>query len=175
MVASIVVLIVMGVLLLSWVILCFVLCMKRNKKIIEISDFDVKLKCEKCGMEYTAPAKDITKTYLSKSGSITKTKIKGPMLIDKPKYGYYAKKFFCPNCNKMEYAKVLNIDTLQEKIIKSTSKSYIKCFVMMIIGGLIILILTSIPITFLNKIKEDKIKDLKDKQYEQFLDDYNLN
>lgn len=175
MIASIVVLIVMGILLLSWVILCFVLCMKRNKKIVENSDFDVKLKCEKCGMEYTAPAKDITKTFLSKSKSVTKTKLEGPILINKPKYSYYSKKFFCPNCNKMEYAKVLNIDTLQEKIIKSTSKSYIKCFVMMIIGGLIILILTSIPMTVLNKMKEDKIKDLKDKQYEQFLDDYNLN
>lgn len=175
MVASIVVLIVMGILLLSWVILCFVLCMKRNKKIVENSDFDVKLKCEKCGMEYTAPAKDITKTFLSKSRSVTKTKLEGPMFINKPKYSYYSKKFFCPNCNKMEYAQVLNIDTLQEKIIKITSKSYIKCFAMMIIGGIIILIVTSIPMAVLNNIQKNKIEDLKQQQYEQFLDNYNLN
>ncbi len=175
MVASIVVLIVMGILLLSWVILCFVLCMKRNKKIVENSDFDVKLKCEKCGMEYEAESKELMKTFFSKSRSTTKTQAMGPVLVNNPKYSYYSKKFFCPECNKLEYAQILNLNEVQDKILKSTLKSYIKFFAMMIIGGLIILILTSIPMTVLNKMKEDKIKDLKDKQYEQFLDNYNLN
>ena len=35
MAIGIAVLIIMGILLLSWIIICFVLCMKRNKKIIE--------------------------------------------------------------------------------------------------------------------------------------------
>ena len=175
MAIGITVLIIMGILLLSWIIICFVLCMKRNKKIIESLDTKVHVKCEKCGLEYDVQPKEITKTYLSKSKSITKTKMKDGALINKPEYGYYSKKFFCPNCNKMEYAKVQNVNELNDKILKSTSKSYIKCFIMMIIGGLIILLITSIPMIILNKTQQNKIEDLKKQQYEQFLYNYNLN
>ena len=77
-----IILIIMGILLLGWVIFCFILCLKRNKKIIENSDFKLHLKCEKCGMEYEAESKELMKTFFSKSRSTTKTQAMGPVLVN---------------------------------------------------------------------------------------------
>ena len=164
--------IIMAVLLLSWVIFCGIQFIRHSKDVIVRSDFTGHVKCEKCGTEYTVNAAEFTKTAMAKSISVTKTKFVNGTLINQPHYKYYAKKFYCPVCGKRRYARVLNINDINQAMKKPMLQSGIRWLILMMTGGLLILAATGIPMYFANKAAVRQVEELKQQQYEDFLEDY---
>ena len=93
-------------------------------------------------------------------------------MINQPHYKYYAKKFYCPVCGKSRYARVLNINDINQAMKKPMLQSGIRWLILMMTVGLLILAATGIPMYFANKAAARQVEELKQQQYEDFLEDY---
>lgn len=165
--AELIILICMAVLLLSWVILCAVWFAGTSTKIMAESDFVAHVKCEECGQEYDVQPEEFAKRKFVKSVSTTKTELKGAALVNQPKFRYYAKKFQCPFCGKKKYAQVLNLDEITEKFQSRIIRFSMKVFLVMILGGVIILLLTKIPLAVNDKIVEKRVEQMREEMYSE--------
>ena len=114
---------VMGTALLAWVIFCAIKFILQGRDLILKSGFTVHVKCEKCGTVYETSSDEFAKPGISKSRSVSRTKITGAAFVNRPQYSYYAKKFDCPCCGKRRYAQVLNINELNDMVAGSTIKT----------------------------------------------------
>lgn len=164
----------MGIVLLSWVIFCGIQFLRNSRDVAIDLNFVGHVKCEKCGTEYEVSAKELSKIAIVKSKSITKTKRQGAALIDRPQYSYYAKKFMCPHCGKREYAQVLNINELNQANTKPMVRTGLRWLAYMVIGGLVILMVFSIPLYFSYQARTERIEDLRQQQYQDLKDRYGI-
>ena len=166
--------IVMGALLLGWLIFCAVKFILSSRNIVAGAGFTGHVKCEKCGTVYDVSSRDFTESYMIKSRSVTKTKIRGAAFVNKPEYKYFAKKFYCPHCQKKRYAQVLNINEKNDFMEVTSYKSGIIWLAAMAVGGIIIMLIMSIPMHFADKAAENKAEVMKQQHYEEFKDRYDL-
>ena len=174
MFAEIIILTIMGLVLLAWVIFCGIQFIHHGRDVVAGADFIGHVKCEKCGTEYEVSAEEFTKSYMSKSRSVTRTKIQGGAFVNRPQYSYYAKKFQCPCCGKKRYAQVLNINEINQMMTRPVLRAGIRWLILMGIGGVLILAVASIPLHFADRAREQRVEELREQQYEDFKERYGL-
>ena len=174
MFAEIIILTIMGLVLLAWVIFCGIQFIHHGRDVVAGADFIGHVKCEKCGTEYELSAEEFTQSYMSKSRSVTRTKIQGGAFVNRPQYSYYAKKFQCPCCGKKRYAQVLNINELNQMMTGPVLRAGIRWLILMGIGGVLILAVASIPLHFADRAREQRVEELREQQYEDFKERYGL-
>ena len=97
----------------------------------------------------------------------SRTHISNGAFVNTQKYSHYAKKFYCPCCDKKTYGKVLDIQELQYEGQDSTIKELGKGFLRMVIGCTIILIHAQIPFQIGKKQREREVQQMKEQQYEE--------
>ena len=174
MFAEIIILTIMGLVLLAWVIFCGIQFVHHGRDVVAGADFIGHVKCEKCGTEYEVSAEEFTQSYMSKSRSVTRTKIQGGAFVNRPQYSYYAKKFQCPCCGKKRYAQVLNINEINQMMTRPVLRAGIRWLILMGIGGVLILAVASIPLHFADRAREQRVEELREQQYEDFKERYGL-
>ena len=174
MFAEIIILTIMGIVLLAWVIFCGIQFIRHGRDVVAGADFIGHVKCEKCGTEYEVSAEEFTQSYMSKSRSVTRTKIQGGAFVNRPQYSYYAKKFQCPCCGKKRYAQVLNINEINQMMTRPVLRAGIRWLILMGIGGVLILAVASIPLHFADQAREQRVEELREQQYEGFKERYGL-
>ena len=174
MFAEIIILTIMGLVLLAWVIFCGIQFIHHGRDVVAGADFIGHVKCEKCGTEYEVRAEEFTQSYMSKSRSVTRTKIQGGAFVNRPQYSYYAKKFQCPCCGKKRYAQVLNINEINQMMTRPVLRAGIRWLILMGIGGVLILAVASIPLHFADRAREQRVEELREQQYEDFKERYGL-
>lgn len=136
------------------------------------SNLKAQVKCESCGEAYEVNAAELTKYRTTKSKGTTKTELQGIALIRKPKYSYYAKKIDCPHCKRTTYVEVININELTEQLQQPLLTIGIRTLIQMAIGGLVILLIASIPIHFINLQNQKKVEEMERQYYEDIKDRY---
>lgn len=174
MFAEIIILTIIGIVLLAWVIFCGIQFIRHGRDVVAGADFVGHVKCEKCGTEYEVSAEEFTQSYMSKSRSVTRTKIQGGAFVNRPQYSYYAKKFQCPCCEKKRYAQVLNINEINQMMTRPVLRAGIRWLILMGIGGVLILAVASIPLHFADRAREQRVEELREQQYEDFKERYGL-
>ena len=174
MFAEIIILTIMGLVLLAWVIFCGIQFIHHGRDVVAGADFIGHVKCEKCGTEYEVSAEEFTQSYMSKSRSVTRTKIQGGAFVNRPQYSYYAKKIQCPCCGKKRYAQVLNINEINQMMTRPVLRAGIRWLILMGIGGVLILAVASIPLHFADRAREQRVEELREQQYEDFKERYGL-
>lgn len=162
-----IIIILMAVALLVWVIFCGIQFIHHSKDVVAGVNFIGHVECETCKTKYDVSAAEFVKSYIAKSRSVTKTEVKGSMLINRPNYSYYAKKFYCPHCKKKRYAQVLNINEINDLSLKPALKTGLQWLLIMFIGGLIILTIARIPMHFANNAAEKRVEEMRQQQYEE--------
>lgn len=167
---SILIPVVMAVLLLGWVIFCAVQFIRHSRDVIVASDFVGHVKCEACGAEYDVSAADFTKSFASRSRSVTRTRMEGAAFVNRPHYSYYAKKFHCPGCGRKRYAQVLNINEINRAMEKPMLRTGMRWLLLMCIGGILILAAAAVPMHFLNQARERQVEELREQRYEELKD-----
>lgn len=174
MFAEIIILTIIGIVLLAWVIFCGIQFIHHGRDVVAGADFIGHVKCEKCGTEYEVSAEEFTQSYMSKSRSVTRTKIQGGAFVNRPQYSYYAKKIQCPCCGKKRYAQVLNINEINQMMTRPVLRAGIRWLILMGIGGVLILAVASIPLHFADRAREQRVEELREQQYEDFKERYGL-
>ena len=76
----------MGTALLAWVIFCAIKFILQGRDLILKSGFTVHVKCEKCGTVYETSSDEFAKPGISKSRSVSRTKITGAAFVNRPQY-----------------------------------------------------------------------------------------
>ena len=170
--ARFIITLIMGVLLMAWVIFCAVRFFQSAAEMTVKSGLAVHVKCEKCGTEYDVSAEEFTKSYLSKSKSMTRTQVSGAAFVNRRTYSYYAKKFFCPCCGRKRYAQVLNINELGSQMEKPTIRNGIRWLIFMAIGGGLIMAVMSVPMHFADRAAEQRIEKLREERVEELKERY---
>lgn len=174
MFAEIIILTIIGIVLLAWVIFCGIQFIRHGRDVVAGADFVGHVKCEKCGTEYEVSAEEFTQSYMSKSRSVTRTKIQGGAFVNRPQYSYYAKKFQYPCCGKKRYAQVLNINEINQMMTRPVLRAGIRWLILMGIGGVLILAVAFIPLHFADRAREQRVEELREQQYEDFKERYGL-
>lgn len=169
--ARLIIMIIMGILLMCWVIGVAVSFFRKMKKLQLQSGMVAHVKCEKCNTEYDVNAEEYTKTYFAKKYYVRKTRIKGVVLDNSPRYLYYAKKFQCPTCARKQYAEILNLAEITRQNRPVLLKEAIKCFTIMMVGGMIIMLLTGIPMSIAQKQAENQAEQMRK---EHFYENYGI-
>ena len=119
-VLSSVVLAVMTLLLSGWVIFCAIQFFRFSRKYGGFRRFLQRMyNVEKCGMKYDVSAAEFSKSFVSKYKRVTRTRIEGGAFVNRPRYSFYAKKFYCPKCGKRRYAQILNVNELNGMMEKT--------------------------------------------------------
>lgn len=157
---------VMAVLLLCWVVIVAISYSRKHKQLIIQSGMVAHVKCEKCFTEYDVNAEEFTKSRGAKSVTVTKTQVKGVVLDNSPNYQYYAKKFLCPGCGKKDYAQVLNHAEILQQNRPIALDEGMKYLLRMVLGGVVIMLVMSIPITIARKVEEKRAEKQKEEQRE---------
>ncbi len=170
--ARLIITLVMGMLLMIWVIFCAVRFFQSAAKMTIKSGLTGHVKCEKCGTEYDVSAEEFTKSHMSKSKSMTRTQVSGAAFVNRRTYSYYAKKFFCPCCGRRQYAQVLNINELTSRMEKPAVKNGIRWLIFMVIGGVLIMAVMSIPMRFADRAAEQRIEKLREERVEELKERY---
>ncbi len=170
--ARLIITLVMGMLLMIWVIFCAVRFFQSAAKMTVKSGLTGHVKCEKCGTEYDVSAEEFTKSHMSKSKSMTRTQVSGAAFVNRRTYSYYAKKFFCPCCGRRQYAQVLNINELTSRMEKPAVKNGIRWLIFMVIGGVLIMAVMSIPMRFADRAAEQRIEKLREERVEELKERY---
>lgn len=169
---QIIVLITMGILLLVWLLICMVIHIQKTKRDAIKLDFDVLVKCDKCGTQYHKRAADFVQGKLVKQKSVTKTRVEGATLVNQPDYLYFGKKFDCPCCHKRVFGQVLNIEEIQSQTMPIAKKNTMICLVSVFIGGVLIIGLTMIPMAYVKHLRAQEVQELKDKQQQEIREMY---
>lgn len=84
----------------------------------------------------------------------------------------YAKKFDCPCCGKRRNAQVLNINEINRDMREKTLKAGLHWLLLMFIGGMLILVLAGIPISFLDRAARRQAEDMRQQRYEELKERY---
>lgn len=168
----IIIIILMAIALFVWVIFCDIQFIRHSKDVVVGVNFIGHVECEICKTKYDVSAEEFTKSYVGKSRSTTKTKAKIGMLINRPSYRYYAKKFYCPHCKKKRYAQVLNINEINNMSLKPVLKTGLQWLLIMFIGGLLILTIARIPMHFANNTVEKRVEEMRQQQYKELKERY---
>lgn len=163
---------VMGVALMVWVSFCGIRFIRHSRKLTAGEDFVGHVRCEKCGTEYTVKAGDFNKGFMGRYRRVTRTKIHGAAFVNSPYYSYYAKKFDCPCCRKRRYAQVLNIHEINQDMRGKTLKAGLHWLILMFIGGMLILVLAAIPLSFLDRASRRQAEDMRQQRYEEWKERY---
>lgn len=140
--------IIMGVCLISWVVICVIWLFSDITKTFKQSDFTYSVTCNKCGKDFDAVGEDI-KGIFYKQRSVTKTVIQQAKVIKIPHYKMYSRKIFCPYCNKYRWCQINNMAEARQNNIGSSMVLVGKTFLKIFIGGFIILALFQIPLAIL--------------------------
>lgn len=158
-------LIAMGGCLFLWLVVNFIITLHNVRK-AKAAGLTVQVQCEKCGTIYEVTGKEATRPAMIKYKKSSRTHISNGAFVNTQKYSHYAKKFYCPCCDKKTYGKVLDIQELQYEGQDSTIKELGKGFLRMVIGCTIILILAQIPFQIGKKQREREVQQMKEQQYE---------
>ncbi len=170
--ARLVVTLIAGSLLLLWVMICAAKFWTRSKELmIEIGTI-AHVKCENCGTQYDVAAAEYAQMGISRTASKTRTKLKGVAMVNEPEYHYYAKRFYCPHCKNKCFGQVLNIGEIQSKSRGPFLQAGIQCLIMMVIGGMIVFAVSSVPMHFVEKAEQRRIEEMKQQYYEEVKDRY---
>lgn len=165
---------VMTIFLAGWMIFCAIQFIRRARTIVATGDFTGHVKCEKCGTVYDVSPEKFTESCVVKSKTVTKTKRRGPALVNRPEYRYFAKKFHCPGCGRRAYGQVININEINDIMLVPSIKAGIRWLIIMAVGALLIITVMSIPMYFADRYTEQQIEKLKQQRYEEFSEKYGL-
>ena len=142
--ASLAVLIFMAVALFADIVFCAFKMVTESRRATAQGDFTARVKCDRCGQEYTVTAEEYAKPWAVKETGVTRTKVRGAVFVNKPEYSYYGKRFECPYCKKKHFAQILN----REEIFRETSRMakpvYFRWGIRMFIGGIAVMAVTGI-------------------------------
>lgn len=147
----------------------FVKMLTELSKLLGQADFTAQVVCDHCNNQYEVTAKEFSKKWMTKTFSVTKPSLKGPVMVNKPNYYYYGKKFHCPYCNKDYYANVLN----REEIAQISAPLFGKVCLRWVIIGLsgcfvIMLVSTSVSAIFEKIIEKQNQEELNIKIEQEY-------
>ena len=150
--ASVIVLIVMGVTLFSWIIACAVHFVRSGRVLLRTSGLTAHLTCESCGSTFDLPAGELADMWFSKSASVTRTRREGAALVDEPTYRSFAKKVTCPQCGERVWAQVQNVNEINASLRGAYLASGLKHIGLMLAGGFLILLAAQLVLTVLRAL-----------------------
>lgn len=136
---TIVFMIIMAVILLSWLIGNIIYYYRKVTNIFKPDPTPVYIKCEKCGNEYQVSMAEFIKGNMTKKKSCAKTELKGPIAVNAVKMYSFAKKFHCPECNKKRWGQVLNYSEL-DNLIRPVVVKYFFIQAIVIMAGFMVLV-----------------------------------
>ncbi len=127
--------------LFIWLIINTIYLVKKIKNLVKETNKNSELvvKCEKCQNIHTATIDDFFDTVMIKTKSITTSAKLGTLGTSYTNYKYYAKKFYCPTCNKKTWSEIKNYNKLAIKNTKLMFPLILKYFASLLIGGAIIM------------------------------------
>lgn len=105
--------IVLPLVLFALLVAALWLAYRKTVGEIEELDLSVRARCDSCGREFSLSTGEFRRGLLTKSVSLGRTAVRGPMLVTRRTYCMYKKRFACPSCGKVGWCEVLNIDDLQ--------------------------------------------------------------
>ena len=129
-----------------WLIIVTIYAFKKIKNMIKETNKDMKLvvKCEKCQNEHNATVDEFLSTTMSKTTSTTTSANIGTLGASGTHYKYFAKKFYCPTCNKKTWSEVKNYNNLVIKNSKLMLPIILKYFASLFVGGAIIIFIVNL-------------------------------
>lgn len=104
----------------------------------------LQVTCQKCGHTFKGTQDSLKMGIMHKEVSTTKTEIKGGAIVNAPKYSSYARKVYCPYCQKMEWADIADVNEIAEENRKAVMPSVIRLAITLIVLAFVAQILTKI-------------------------------
>lgn len=168
------ILILMGLLLMSWVIFCGIQVFRISRSAFAENNIKIHAKCEKCGREYEVTAADFAMSYGVKYKSVTRTRMRGIAAVNEPQFTYYAKKLYCPYCKRRKYAQIINLNEIQDTSVSSIVKAGKKWMAAMVAGGVLILDVMGGITSVVFKHNEEKTENIRQQRYVDLKQKYRL-
>lgn len=155
---------------LIWVLLCCIFLTWKAKQFAVDENFAASVVCEKCNTPYTVNAEDFMKSKFVKYKKVTRKMNEGNVNKNHIHYISYGKRFDCPCCGKKRFARVENINELNQAATPVTTGLAFKCLAYMLIGGFVIILVFQIPLAVAKRDKQKKIDEMKQQMYEDTLE-----
>lgn len=170
----IIVRVVMSVVLFIWVAACGVWFVRRSRRLIAGSGLIAHVVCERCGSRFDVNVSELTRTFLSKSRSSTKTKVRGGALVNEPAYQRFAKKVMCPHCRVRVWANVENVNELNAWLRPTMLRAGLQCLAIMVLGGALVLGASSVAMSLADRAAESRTQELREQLQEAFEERYGV-
>ena len=102
----------------------------------------ISVTCRKCGCTFEGTQDSLQMGYMHKETSTTRTKVKGPALVNVPTYTSYSRKVYCPYCQSREWADINNVNEIAEANRKAVLPHVVKLVAILLIINAAAAILT---------------------------------
>ncbi len=128
------------ILLFIWLIINTIYTIKKLRNIVKEANKDVKIvvKCEICGKEHDTTIDELLSTFMSKSVKSTLSANAGTIGASYTHYQYFAKRTYCPTCNKKTWSEIKDYNNLAMKNTKLMLPAVFKYFASLMLGGAIV-------------------------------------
>ena len=139
----------MAVVLLVWVVFCAVMFVRAARRQLAESGLVGHAVCEKCGARFDMAGPDLARGFLTKSRSVTRTRVRGGALVNEPEYGKFAKRARCPACGESAWVDIENVNELNAQLRSARLRCGVKWLAVMAAGGLVVMAARGIAGMFL--------------------------
>ena len=139
----------MAVVLLIWVVFCAVMFVRAARGLLAGSGLVGHAVCEKCGARFDMAGPDLARGFLTKSRSVTRTRVQGGALVDEPEYGKFAKRARCPACGESAWVDIENVNEINAQLRSAQLRCGVKWLAAMAAGGLVVMAARGIADMFL--------------------------
>ena len=130
---------VMAVALIAWVVVCAVMFVRSARRQVAGSGFVGHAVCEKCGARFDMAGAELAHGFLTKSRSVTKTRVQGGALVNEPRYSKFAKRVQCPVCGENAWVDIENVNELNAQLRAMQLRCGVKWLLIMVAGGVVVM------------------------------------
>ena len=168
----IIVLLVMGAVLLGWVVFCGVQYVRQSRRAMAGAHLVAHAVCGECGSRFDVDSSELAKTFMSRSRSVTRTKVHGAALVNEPRYSSFSKKVRCPRCGREIWANVENVNELNAQMRPAVLRIGVRWLVVMVAGGLVVLAISAAAMGVANRAAEARTEELRQQQRDALMERY---
>ena len=108
---------------------------RRTLAELESSGLAYRMRCEKCGAEFSLAPREFARPGMRRVRSTSKTRAKGVALVDQPHYGFAAKRFVCPTCGERAWCENLNANEARKAIAPIALRNFGAALLILVVVG----------------------------------------
>ncbi len=116
----------------------FATAWRRTLAQVEASGLRYRMRCETCGHEFDLSPREFARSKFKRSRSTTKTRAKGPVLVNEPHYHYVAKRFDCPACGEKTWCENLNANEARDVVNPIALRNFGAALVVLVVIGFVL-------------------------------------